>query len=148
MLNTTCYGYSFCTTVAGAAISVEASFNDTRCYNEGVCPNDPLLFTCTVTGSPVSKATVTLPFQRDVNIHYDNTTSGELPHGVTVQYHDAIISDGLVNYTISLAFEKAYLLTGIVACNPRTFQPLTEEGKCLLATGIVQSSAHTENLLH
>ena len=134
--------------LAGAAISVEASFNDTRCESEGVCPNDPLFFTCTVTESPVSKATVTLPFQDDVNIHFDNTISGELPNGVTVQYHDAIIYDGLGNYTISLAFEKAYLLTGNIACNPRTFQPLTEERTCLVATGIVQSSAHTQNLLH
>ena len=134
--------------LAGAAISVEASFNDTRCENEGVCPNDPLLFTCAISGSPVSKATVTLPSQHDVDIHIDNTTSGELPHGVTVQFHDAIIYIGLRNYTISLAFEKAYLLTGNITCNPRTFQPLTEEGTCLVARGIVQSSAHTQNLLH
>ena len=122
--------------LAGTTVSVEASFNDTRCDGEMVCPNDPLLFTCTVTGSPVVKATIKLPFQQDVDIHFDNTTSGELPHGVTVQFHDAIINNGLANYTLSIAFERALLLTGIITCDPRTFQPLSEEGTCSVATGI------------
>ena len=59
-----------------AALSVEASFNDPRCGDgRAVCPDDFLLFTCTVTDSMVNLATVRLPFGQLVNIDGYNTIS-------------------------------------------------------------------------
>ena len=51
-----------------------------------MCPNDPLLFTCTVTGSSVDRAIVILPSGEEVAIRDDNTVIGEedLPHGVII----------------------------------------------------------------
>ena len=80
------------------AVSVDASFDDPRCEGERVCPNDPLLFTCTVTGSIIGDARVTLPSGQTVDINSDNTISvigGSLPGGVMVQSHDASVDGGV-----------------------------------------------------
>ena len=97
-----------------AAVSVEASFNDSRCDGEMVCPNDPLLYTCTVTNSPISEATVRLSPGIEVDILADGrikVTAGGLPDGVAVQSFDAAVDGGLVNYTVMLIFETAYLVS-------------------------------------
>ena len=81
------------------AVSVEASFDDPRCA-ERVCPNDPLLFSCTVTGSTDSVASVTLPSGEIVIILSSNITSvgeGGLPDGVRVVSHDATVDSGIRN---------------------------------------------------
>ena len=75
-----------------------------------VCPNDPLLFTCTVTDSFSVAARVTLPSGEAVEVTSANMTElvgGTLPNGVTVQFHDAIEDGGLVNYTLTLTIERA-----------------------------------------
>ena len=101
------------------AVSVKTSFNDQRCAGEMVCPNDSLLFVCTITDTPVFMASITFPVG-NVNIRTENglTTlaSGLLP-GVTVQSYDAEVDEELANYTITLAFQRASLLTGSIICD-------------------------------
>ena len=46
-------------TASDAVPSAVASFSDGRCEADGVCPNDPLLFTCEVNETSVLR--VTLP---------------------------------------------------------------------------------------
>ena len=121
-----------------AALSVEASFNDTRCGDgRAVCPDDPLLFTCTVTDSIVDLATVRLPSGQRVNIDNMNMTSlgeGGLPAGVTIQSYDVTVGGSPWNYTLSLAFGRASLSTGSVICDAR-FASNQQEATCPIANG-------------
>ena len=117
-----------------------ASFNDSRCDGEMVCPNDSLLFTCTVTKSTTPAARVTLPSGVGVQVTSTNMTevvgATTLPNGVTVQSHNAVVDGGLANYTLTLAIERASLLNvNPVACDARTVSPLTDEKSCPIATG-------------
>ena len=97
-----------------------AIFNDTRCYSEGACPFDPLLFTCTITGSQISFAVITLPTGQSVEIDQDDNIkeNERLPSGVTLQDHYVMQEMSTVNYTLILAIERASLLTGTVTCSP------------------------------
>ena len=115
-----------------------ASFNDSRCDGQMVCPNDPLLFTCTVTESTASAARVTLPSGEGVQVTSANMTeqvgATPLPDGVTVQSNDSVVDGGLVNYTLTLAIERASLLGGNpIICDARTVSPLTDEASCPIA---------------
>ena len=116
-------------------MSVSANFNDPRCVGKMVCPNDPLLYTCTVNGSEVVFATVTLPSGEVVKIESGNTTSGEgsLPNGVIVKSHNAEVEGGKINYTIILSFEKASLLSGSVTCDANTVSIAPEVRNCSVA---------------
>ena len=110
-------------------MSVEASFDDPRCEEGRVCPNDPLLFTCTVTGSTATLASVILPSGQSVFIRSDNTVSfggGTLPDGVRVHSHDARVGGGVANYTLTLAIDRASVLNGnSVICAGGGFSPQT-----------------------
>ena len=122
-------------------MSAVSSFNDPRCAGQMVCPNDPLLFTCTVTKSTVVAARVTLPSGEGVQVTSTNMVevvgATSLPDGVTVQSHDAVVDGGLVNYTLALAIERASLLGGNpVICDAATAPALTDEASCPIATGI------------
>ena len=111
-------------------MSVDASFDDPRCgMDERVCPNDPLRFTCTVTGSDDSLAAVTLPSGEIVLILSDNTTlgGGDLPNGVRVHSYN-VVGDGLVDYTLTLAIDRASILNGnnVVCADGATGPPIAE----------------------
>ena len=119
---------------------MDASFDDPRCeMDERVCPNDPLLFSCTVTGSDESVATVRLPSGQFVNILITNTISlgGEgLPVGVRVVSQDARVDGGTANYTLTLAIDRASILNGnSVTCADGGFSPQTAQASCPVATG-------------
>ena len=120
-------------------MSAVASFNDPRCDGQMVCPNDPLLFTCTVTDSASSLAEVTLPSGERIQITSGNTTvvvGAALPDGVTVQSNDSVVDGGLANYILTLAINRALLLGGNpVVCDALTVSPLTDEASCPIATG-------------
>ena len=119
-----------------------ASFDDPRCAGQMVCPNDPLLFTCTVTKSPSSAARVTLPSGEAVQVTSMNTTEvvGDLPDGVTVQSHNPVIEGGLINYTLTLAINRASLLSGNpIICDSLTVS-INDEASCPVATGIYSIS--------
>ena len=119
-------------------MSVDASFDDPRCEtDERVCPNDPLLFTCTVTGSS-SVSSVTLPSGERVAILSDNTTSGgeDLPNGVRVVSQDARVNGLVVDYTLTLAINRASILNGnSVTCADGAVVPQTAQASCPVATG-------------
>ena len=122
------------------AVSVDASFDDPRCEtDERVCPNDPLLFTCTVTGSDANLATVVLPSGQFVFILSDNITSlGEdgLPDGVRVVSHGARVGGGVANYTLTLVIDRASILNGnSVTCADGGLSPQTAQASCPVATG-------------
>ena len=118
-------------------MSVEASFNDPRCNGQMVCPNDPLVFTCTVTGSGASLATVRLSTGVEVSIRGTNTTMGEdtLPTGVTVQSFSATM-DSLRDFLLILAITEASILTGAVECDSNLVDAV-DEAECQIATGAV-----------
>ena len=123
-------------------MSTVASFNDSRCAGGMVCPNDPLLFTCTVTDSTSGLAEVRLPSGGGVEVNIDNMTEvdGALLDGVTVESHNAI-GDGPVNYMLTLAIERASLLGGNpIICDARTAPASTDEASCPIATGIYSTS--------
>ena len=132
--------YLYTVVTAEAQASAVASFNDPRCDGQMVCPNDPLLFTCTVAESTSTAARVTLPSGERVQVTSTNTTevvgATSLPDGVTVQSHDAVVDGGLANYTITLAIDRASLLGGNpTICTAITVSPLTDEASCPIATG-------------
>ena len=112
-------------------MSVDASFDDPRCeMDERVCPNDPLLFACTVTGSDDSLASVTLPSGQFVNIHSNNITEsvgGNLPVGVRVHFYSAV-GGGPRDYTLTLEIDRASILNGnnVVCANGVTGPPIAE----------------------
>ena len=121
-------------------MSAVASFNDSRCAGQMVCPNDSLLFTCTVTESPSSAARVTLPSGEAVQVTSTNMVevvgATSLPDGVTVRSNDSVVVDGLANYTLTLAIDRASLLGGnATICTAISVSPLTDEASCPIATG-------------
>ena len=128
-------------------MSAKASFNDPRCAGQMVCPNDPLLFTCTVTDSPSVAARVTLPSGVAVQVTITNMTevvgATSLPDGVTVQSNDSVVDSNtnLVNYTLTLAIQRASVLGGNpVICDALTVSVSTDEASCPIATGIYSIS--------
>ena len=117
---------------------MEASFNDTRCYNEGVCPIDPLLFACTVTGSIIGYAVITLPTGQSVEIDQANNVEeiGRLPSGVTLQFHHVMeVDSSTAKYTLILAITRASLLTGSVTCSAGDINRTSDNAECLVLTG-------------
>ena len=141
-----CFSYLFapcvhgeiCTVVtAEAQVSAVASFNDSRCAAEMVCPNDPLLFTCTVTESTSTRAQVTLPSGEGVQVTSTNMVQvgAALPDGVMVVSHNAVHGGGSVNYILTLAIERASLLGGNpIICDPLIVS-MKDEASCPIATG-------------
>ena len=137
--------YLYTVVTAEAQASAVASFNDPRCSGQMVCPNDPLLFTCTVTESISTAARVTLPSGERVQVTSTNVVevvgATPLPDGVTVQSHGAIVGGGLANYTLTLAIDRASLLgSNPTMCTAITVSPLTDEASCPIATGIYSIS--------
>ena len=86
-----------------------ANFTDGRCEADGVCPNDPLLFTCEVNETVVLR--VTLP---------DSTTQTLSPDddfvpidGITLVSLDiSVVMDVTRNYNLTLSIANASVLAG------------------------------------
>ena len=99
-----------------AAPSFEASFNDTRCTDgSGVCPTDPLLFTCR--GTELSALQVTVPTDgggdENLVLSSTNTVVGVPPPGITVVATNATQNSlSSYDYEISLSIQNASLLYG------------------------------------
>ena len=116
----------------------EASFNDKRCVSGVVCPTDPLIFTCNVTGSDADRTLIDLPSGGRVALLSDNTILVEetLPDGITVQFHNATVSNGVADYILSLAIERASLLNSdMIQCSDSSLTPVIDEASCPVATG-------------
>ena len=117
---------------------MEATFNDTKCYVGRVCQNDPLLFTCNITGSTADEAVVVLPPGQKVVLGRGNNVEGNLPDGVHIHFHGVTISERGTNYILSLTIQRASLLNGSVILCDAGSSPLSsfKIAGCLLATGI------------
>ncbi|CAI8037258.1 hypothetical protein GBAR_LOCUS20823, partial [Geodia barretti] len=120
---------------AEAQVSAVASFNDSRCAGQ----------------MSFAVAQVTLPSGVGVQVTSANMTelvgATSLPDGVTVQSHNAIVDGGLVNYTLTLAIERASLLGGNpIICDARTVSPLTDEASCPIATDPGQPESLSQNI--
>ena len=119
-------------------MSVEASFNDSRCAGEMVCPNDPLLYTCTAKNSEADEAIVHLPSGQMVVLNRSNIirVEGDLPDGIIVDSHYAKVDHDYVfiNYCIALIIERASLLNGTITCDGKS--PEADDiSECQIATG-------------
>ena len=123
-----------------------ASFNDTRCDGEIVCPDTPLLFTCTITESDSRLARIILPSGDKVTIDdINNIEGGDLPDGVTVQSHDGRFDfrEG-GNYALTLAIERASVLTGsAIVCEDTAASQLTARASCPFATSMIHQFIST-----
>ena len=90
-----------------------ASFNDSRCVAGGVCPSDPLLFTCELYGTPLVR--VVLPNGYHEVVAYGDTADRiSLPAGFTAKLlHIMREMDGYRNnISVTLFILNASLLDG------------------------------------
>ena len=116
-------------------ILVEAKFNDTRCDGDGVCSNDPLLFTCAVYGSLADHARIVLSSQYWVELDQFNNTRESLPPGIFLHWKNAIDVNGTGNFFMVLAIKRVSLLNGnAIMCNSESTGG-SREAKCPVATG-------------
>ena len=99
-------------TCTDAAPSSMASFNDSRCVAGGVCPTDPLLFTCELNG--VFLLRVMLPNGVQENIAVGDTAATiALLAGFTAEVLNiTIINDDTKNISLTLSIAHASLLDG------------------------------------
>ena len=89
-----------------------ASFSDDRCEADGVCPSDPLTFTCEINGATVLR--VVLP-NGDSDIVDDRSDPDDvdLPEGFTVDSLVTTPADNtLTNFVLTLTISSASLLDG------------------------------------
>ena len=103
--------------------SAVASFSDTRCVAGGVCPNDPLIFTCKLNN--IFFLRVILPTGEHEHISLGVTTSSvHLPAGYTAECLVITpIDDYTRNITLTLSIENASLLNGgQITCDDATLQ--------------------------
>ena len=95
-----------------AAPSVVASFHDVRCTAGGVCPNDPLVFTCEVNDSILLRILLPNGGQEVVSIG-DTASDVSLPAGFTADLLVITETDELTrNISLTLSIENASLLNG------------------------------------
>ena len=99
------------------------NFNDPRCGDgRGLCPTDPLLFTCIVTGGTATSITVKIDDVLEIDFNVDNTIDGDLPDGFTVPSHNVQTNVGSLDYTLVLSIVNASLLNGsLIVCESNTF---------------------------
>ena len=103
--------------------AAEASFSDDRCDADGVCPSDPLTFTCEINEIPILQ--VVLPNGEvefvSPGISQDKLNE-ELPDGFTAE--DLVITpidNASRNYVLTLSIASASLLDGgVITCDGAT----------------------------
>ena len=89
-----------------------ASFSDARCTTCGLCPNDPLVFTCEVNDAQLLRVILPTGYQEYISIG-DTTSDISLPAGFAA---DSLVitpvDDSTRNISLTLSIEKASLLNG------------------------------------
>ena len=116
-----------------AATLAEASFNDPRCEDGGVCPTDPLLFTCNVTNTSSDRVFLTFSFaEMDLlSLTNNNVTQGAQPDGTNIQSHN-VTGVGPYDYILTLSIANASLLNGgMIECD--SVVGVTDVAKCPVA---------------
>ena len=89
-----------------------ASFSDARCTARGVCPNDPLVFTCEVNNAVGLRVIFPTGYQETVSYGY-SANSVRLPAGFEADSLVITPTDDLRrNFTLTLSIENASLLNG------------------------------------
>ena len=100
-----------------AATLAEASFNDPKCEGGGVvCPADSLLFTCNITDSIGTRATVAFSFGEMgtislIGLTNNNVTEGVVPDGIHIQSYN-VTGTSPYDYILILSITNASLLNG------------------------------------
>ena len=96
---------------AVATPSAVASFSDARCTAGGVCPNDPLVFTCEVNNTYVLRVVLPTGYQEYISV--GDTTSGvSLPDGFTADSLLITPHNFARNISLKLSIETVSLLNG------------------------------------
>ena len=120
-----------------AATLAEASFNDPRCEDGGVCPADPLLFTCNVTDTPATIVIVRFSFVEImlISLRADNTTEGVGPDGINIQSR-SVTGENPYNYILTLSIANASLLNGgMIECD--SVIGVTDMDRCPVAGELI-----------
>ena len=105
-----------------ATSSAVARFSDARCTAHGVCPNDPLVFTCEVNIASVLGIYLPIGYREYISIG-DTTNNVALPAGFKA---DSLvitpIEDFRINFTLTLSIENASLLNGgLIRCDDANY---------------------------
>ena len=124
-----------CCLYSDAAPSAVVSFSDGRCEADGVCPNDPLLFTCEVNEVVVLR--VVFPTgDSDILSDDDDEDDVTTPPGFTAVSFEATVIDGSSrNFVLILSVASASLLAGgNITCDDTTENNRVMAGCPLLGT--------------
>ena len=97
-----------------------------------MCPTDPLLFTCNVTGTPSNTITVTFPHDVTIILRSTGMVDGDdPPAGVTVFHANSNITG---DYILSLSIANASLLNdGNIICDPGVRNRMADMAECPVA---------------
>ena len=95
-----------------------ANFSDARCTARGVCPNDPLVFTCEVNNVRGLRVILPTGYREAISIG-DTTNNVDLPAGFKADSLVITPIDNLRrNFTLTLSIENASLLNGgLIRCD-------------------------------
>lgn len=107
-----------CLHYADTISSALAYFNDSRCTSGGVCPTDPLTFTCEI--NEIIALRVNLPTGDMETVSLGNTKDNlNLPNGFTANSLVIVETDKSTrNFSLTLSVMNASLLNcGEIVCN-------------------------------
>ena len=101
-----------------------AWFNDSRCVAGGVCPNDPLLFTCQLKYIIALRIVLSSGIQEVVSLS-DTPTDVSLPAGFNVA--SLVVSDVNENSKLTISIANASLLDGgEIICDDMVYRKVAE----------------------
>ena len=122
-----------------------ASFSDDRCEADGVCPSDPLTFTCEVNGVAVMQVVLPIGEPEFVEIishlHTREDLNEDLPDGFTaVTLTITEIDSSSRDFVLTLSIAEASLLAGgEIRCDDATTNNVAMAGCPVLGKSCKQS---------
>ena len=123
-----------------------AAFSDDRCDADGVCPSDPLTFTCEINGAIVLR--LVLPIGRPVPGVLRSTTrdtlNRNLPDGFIALDlgTTAAVNDSKADFVLTLSITNASLLAGgEIRCGDGTDDNVAMAGCPILGKSYFQTCA-------
>ena len=125
--------YNYVIPFTDATPSAVASFSDARCTAGGVCPNDPLVFTCEVNDAVLLRVILPTGEQDFISLG-DTVDVVSLPDGFSaVSLVISEIDEFSRNITLILSIQNATLLNGGQITCDDTFLNKVAMAGCLLA---------------